>query len=421
MQADHEELLELVDLWNYSEEAQAKIREILSAESPPAPHLFRYYGEQPGKVQQAEELFAQTLGTKYALAVNSGTSALMAALAACGIGPGSEVLVPGYTFFASASVVVASRAIPVICEVNDSLNLDPEDMECKITPQTKAVIVVHMCGLGADMDEVMAIARRHDLRVIEDTAQACGGSHRGRFLGTFGDCGCFSFDFFKITQSGEGGFVVTDDEYLYNRAQSWHDTAACWRPDRYAKERFAGELFCGENYRMSELQGAVALTQIRKLPGYIQAVRTNKQSIRHRLEPRPGLGLRRLPDPEGDTGIALVLLAPSPESAEALIVALQEKDLQAGGIYDQTVRDWHIYYHWEHILQQKTLTAEGCPYSCPYYQGTLPDYSKDMCPQTLDYLSRSVHLNISAAWTEAECLDIASRINEVTAAVLGKA
>ncbi|MEW6359050.1 MAG: DegT/DnrJ/EryC1/StrS family aminotransferase [Planctomycetota bacterium] len=420
MQANHEELMELIDLWNYSAETQGKIRELLLAEKVPPPHLFRYNRYDPkseGKVQQAERLFAETMGAKHALAVNSGTSALMAALAACGIGPGDEVLVPGYTFFASASVVVASRAIPVICEVNDSLNIDPEDMERKITPQTKAVIVVHMRGLCADMDEIMAVARRHELRVIEDVAQACGGSYKGRMLGTFGDCGCFSFDFYKIAMSGEGGFVITNDEFLHTRAQSWHDTAACWRPDRYARERMPGELFCGENYRMSELQGAVALAQIRKLKGYLDGLRRAKKAVRDRLDLPGGFSLRRQPDPAGDTAIAMIVFAPSPEKAKALIAALKERGVSAGGRFDATVRDWHIYSNWEHILERKTLTAEGCPFTCPYYKGALPDYHPDMCPKTLDFLSRSVHIGVSGSWNDAKCAEIAKTINEAAASI----
>lgn len=418
MQADSRELMEIIDLWNYSPETQAKIQALLEAETPPPPHLFRYYGPKPGKVQQAEALWAEMMGTRCALAVNSGTSALMAALAALGVGPGMEVLVPGYTFFASASVVVASKAIPVICEVNDSLNLDPQDMLRKITPRTKAVIVVHMRGLCADMDEIMAIAKEKNLWVIEDTAQAAGGEYHGKRLGSFGECGCYSFDAYKITQSAEGGFVVTDDEFLHNRAQSWHDTAACWRPDRYAEERFAGELFCGENYRMSELQGAMALAQMRKLPAYLAAMRRNKQLIRDRIELRPGLSFRRQPDPAGDTGIALILFGPSPEGAQALAAALSARGIGAGGMWDQTVRDWHIYTNWEHILEQKSVSADGCPWTCPL-QGPLPHYSKDMCPQTVDYMSRSIHLGISETWTEAECLSMADRLNEAIVEVLG--
>ncbi len=418
MQADARELMEIIDLWNYSQETQAQIRALLEAEQPPPPHLFRYYGASPGKVAQAEQLWAETLGCKYALAVNSGTSALMSALAANGVGPGMEVLVPGYTFFASASVVVASRAIPVICEINDSRNLDPEDMEKKITPRTRAVIVVHMRGLCADMDPILEVARRHHLAVIEDVAQAAGGTYHGKALGTFGDCGCFSFDFYKITQCGEGGFVTTDDEFLYNRAQSWHDTAACWRPDRFAQERFAGELFCGENYRLSELQGAMALVQMRKLDAYLTALRRNKKLLRDNLALPAGLTLRRQPDPEGDTAIALIMFAPSAEGARVLSEALQAEGVSAGGQFDQTVRDWHCYTHWEHVLQQKSVSPEGCPWSCPFYEGPLPQYSPDMCPRTLDYLSRSVHLGISEHWTEAECLALAEKINRVAASVL---
>jgi 8-amino-3,8-dideoxy-alpha-D-manno-octulosonate transaminase len=418
MQADSRELMEIIDLWNYSDAAKAKIQAVLDSEQPTPPHLFRYYGPKPGKVQQAEVLWAEMMGRKHALAVNSGTSALMASLAALGVGPGMEVLVPGYTFFASASVVVASRAIPVICEVNDSLNLDPEDMLKKITPRTKAVIVVHMRGLGADMDEIMKVAKQHNLWVIEDTAQAAGGTYKGTHLGSFGECGCYSFDAYKITQSAEGGFVTTDDEFLNNRAQSWHDTAACWRPDRYAEERFAGELFCGENYRMSELQGAMALVQMRKLPGYLADMRRNKQLIRDRIELRPGLTLRRQPDPAGDTAIALIMFGPSPEASEALAAKLAEKGVAAGGMWDKTVRDWHLYTNWEHVLGQKSVSAEGCPWTCPL-QGPLPEYSLDMCPKTVDYMTRSIHLGVSETWTEAECLALADRINEATAEVLG--
>ncbi|MEA3401596.1 MAG: DegT/DnrJ/EryC1/StrS family aminotransferase [Armatimonadota bacterium] len=421
MKAGREELMEIIDLWGYSEDAQGSIREILESEDPPPPHLFRYYGplEGKGKVWQAERLFEETIGTPYALAVNSGTSALMSAVAACGIGPGDEVLVPGYTFFASASVIVASRAIPVICEVNDSLNLDPEDMERKITPQTKAAIAVHMKGMPADMEEIMAVAHRHDLIVIEDVAQACGGRYGGRHLGAIGDVGCFSFDFYKVAQSGEGGFVATEDEFLYMRAQSWHDTAACWRPDRYAKERREGELFCGENYRMSEMQGAVALAQIRKLPDYVARLHANKRRIRDRIDLRGGLSLRRQPDPDGDASTSLVMFAPSTEAVEPLIAAMHEHGVGAGGRFDQTVRDWHVYNYWEHILEQKTVTEEGCPFTCPYYQGTLPDYGPEMCPQTLDLLARSVHIGISDTWSAEECDRIADGINRAVEEILG--
>ena len=172
---------------------------------------------------------------------------------------------PAYTFYATAAAVVAAKGIPVIAEINDTMTIDPEDVERKITPRTKAIVPVHMVGCAADMDAIMAIARRHNLMVIEDNAQACGGKYKGRYLGTIGDLGCFSLSCYKVVGAGEAGLVLTDDEYLYTRAASQHDTAACWRPDRYAKERMPGELFCGENYRMSELEGALNLVQIGRM------------------------------------------------------------------------------------------------------------------------------------------------------------
>ena len=421
MNAGREELMEIVDLWGYSEDAQVRIRAILDSESPPPPHLFRYYGplEGKGKVWQAERAFEEAIGTRYALAVNSGTSALMSALVAAGVGPGDEVIVPGYTFFASASVIVAARAIPVICDINDSLNLDPEDVQRRLTPQTKAIIVVHMQGMPADMDAIMAIARERDLAVIEDVAQACGGSYHGQGLGTIGDLGCFSFDFYKIAQSGEGGFVATDDEFLNMRAQSWHDTAACWRPDRFAAERRKGELFCGENYRMSEMQGALALAQIRKLTDYVSRLQAAKRKVRDRIVRRDGVSLRRQPDPEGDASTYIVMFAPSPQEAVAIMEAMHERGVRAGGRIDQTVRDWHVYSNWEHILEQKTVTEEGCPFTCPYYEGTLPDYGPEMCPRTLDLLSRSIHMTVSEDWTDDDAERIAYGINDAVDQVLG--
>ncbi len=421
MKAGREELMEIVDLWGYSKDAQDKILAILESEDVPPPHLFRYYGpnEGHGKVWQAERLFEETLGTPYALAVNSGTSALMSAAAAAGIGPGMEVIVPGYTFFASASIIVASRAIPVIAEIDDSLNLDADDVERKITPQTGAIVVVHMKGMPAQMDRIMEIARKHDLIVIEDVAQACGGSFGGAKLGTIGDLGCFSFDFYKIAQSGEGGFVATADEFLNMRAQSWHDTAACWRPNRYEAERREGELFCGENYRMSEMQGAVALAQIRKLNDYVSRLQAAKKRVRDRIVERDGFTLRRQPDPAGDASTALVMFGPDADTALAIMAAMREHGVGAGGRFDQTVRDWHVYNFWEHILEQKTVTEEGCPFTCPYYEGTLPEYGPEMCPNTLDYLSRSMHMGVSENWTDEDAEKIAAGINAAVDEVLG--
>ena len=205
------------------EEEKALVNEVIDRK-----YLFRYYGpENILKGAEFELKFAEKVGAKYALAVNSCTSALISSMVACGIGPGDEVIVTGYTFFASCASIVAAKATPVIAEIDETLTMDPDDIEKKITPSTKAILVVHMRGVPCDMDRIMAIAKKHNLIVIEDVAQAMGGTYKGKYLGTSGDCGCYSFQYHKIITAGEGGMIVTNNEKLYDRCMSYHDTAAC--------------------------------------------------------------------------------------------------------------------------------------------------------------------------------------------------
>ena len=275
-------------------------------------YLFRYYGpkESPSKVLALEQEYAKYLGSRHCLALNSCTSALITALVAVGVGPGDEVIVPSYTFFATCAAVVAARAIPIVAEVDRSLTMDPVDLEKKITTRTKAIIPVHMRGMPAKMDSIMEIARRHSLKVIEDVAQANGGAFRGKPLGSFGDIGCFSLQFHKIITSGEGGVLATNVDLLYTRAQAYHDVAACWRKDRFAPPEFQGEIFFGVNFRMSELTGAVALAQFRKLDMIVSRMRRNKKLIKDRIRDLPGLEFREVTDEAGDTAICLIWYLP---------------------------------------------------------------------------------------------------------------
>ncbi|MEN6547335.1 MAG: DegT/DnrJ/EryC1/StrS family aminotransferase [Armatimonadia bacterium] len=412
-----EELLELLDLWTDDAQTKQQIADLVLQSQPRSPHLFRYYNER-SKVVEFETAFKEHFGCRHALGVNSGTSALVAAMVAAGVGPGTEVIVPAYTFFATTSAVVVAKGIPVIAEVDASLTLDPADVEAKITPQTVAIAPVHMGGMPSNMDALMDIARRHNLRVIEDAAQSGGGTYHGKPLGTIGDLGCFSLDYYKTFVAGEGGVVCTDDEWLDTRAQSWHDTAACWRPDRYAKERRPGELFCGENYRMSELAAAVALAQLRKVDQRCADWRRAKQAIISRLQPHPGLQLQTSHDPNGEAAYTFTFFAPDVDTAQKVREALAAEGIGAGGGYSDQIRDWHVYSYWEQIMEQKTATSEGCPFTCPLYQGKLPDYSPDMCPNTLDWLSRAVRMGIDGGWTEGDCEQIAEAINKVSAVYL---
>jgi 8-amino-3,8-dideoxy-alpha-D-manno-octulosonate transaminase len=415
-----DELWEIIDMWDFSPGVKEKLREILWTDKDiRGPHLFRYYNPKPSRVEAAEEAMRKLIGTKYCLAVNSCTSALVASLRALGVGACDEVIVPGYTFFATAATVGACNALPVIVDVDDSLNMDPAAAEKAITRRTKAIVPVHMRGAPAQMDAIMDLAKRKGLPVLEDVAQAGGGSFGGKRLGSIGTIGAFSLDYYKVFVSGEGGFVATDDEWLFTRAQSYHDTAACWRPNRFARERREGELFCGENYRMTELEGAVAVAQIAKADHMLAGYRRVKRLIKSSIEKFPGLSFRRMTDEAGDTATNLVMFLPNAEVTRKAMEALKAEGVPAGGIYDSTVRDWHIYTYWDHVLQRRSVAADGLPWSA-VPKDELPKYSRDMCPRALDLLGRSVVVEPNWHYSDQDCQAVARGINKVLRACLGQ-
>lgn len=392
------------------EEEKKQVMEVLERK-----YLFRYYGPEnyPSKVREFELKFAEKVGAKYGLAVNSCTSALISALVACGVGPGDEVIVNGYTFFASCASIVGAKAIPVIAEVDDTLTIDPDDIEKKITSSTKALVVVHMRGVPCDMDRIMAIAKKNNLKVIEDVAQALGGTYKGKYLGTIGDCGCYSFQYHKIITAGEGGMVVTNDEKLYDRCNGYHDTAACWRPDRFAEQRYEGELFCGVNFRMSELTGAVLLAQLDKLDNLLSLMRRNQKRIIDQIKNTKGIKVRRLNDKDGDVGICLMFYLDSKDKVQDFAEALKAEGVNAAGVFNAGIPDWHIYAHWKHVIEKKSPTSEGCPWTCSYHKGKPVEYSADMNQKTLELLSRVIHLDIPSQLTLEDCDMIAKAINKV--------
>jgi dTDP-4-amino-4,6-dideoxygalactose transaminase len=390
-----EELKAVISLWPLSARQQAAIRALIDEEPlRGGAWLFRYHGTEDGRVGQLEQAFAAAAGAKHAVAVNSGTSALIAALVALGIGPGDDVLVPAYTFIATASSVLIAGAIPNLVEIDESLTIDIEDARRKITPRTRAILPVHMRGRPCQMDAIMGLAREYRLHVVEDVAQACGGHYGGRWLGTHGNAGCFSFDQYKILNAGEGGMVVTDDDLIATRVRSYHDTAACWRPQRYAVERIPGELFAGENYRMSELHGAVALEQLTKLTGYLSRNRAFLADLFRCLEPAAIAPLVLAPhyDRDGDAAEWVVLLAPDANTAAAVTQELLARQVCFSSHCASAKRDWHIYRYWQHILDRSTANRVGHPYAS--YPMESLNYSTDACPRTLEILERSVFLYV---------------------------
>ena len=405
-----DELMEVIDVFNVSEKTQAKIRALLAEEDPQpdAGCFFRYYNKR-SKTIEFERAFAARMGCRHALAVNSGTSALIAALVAAGIGPGDEVIVPAYTFFASVSAIVVAKAVPVIVDIDESLTISPEAIEKAITPRTKAILPVHMLGLNCKMDRIMEIAKKHKLIVIEDTAQACGGQYKGRSLGTWGDFGCISLDAYKVIGTGEGGMVMANDDFLFMRAQSYHDTAACWRPDRYGKERVEGELFCGENYRMCEMEAAVGLAQLRKLDWIISTCRRNCEILKNNIKLPAGVHWTKVNDPDGICGYTLPLAFDDVEFS----MRAQKAKVVGGNALDDTrgVRNWHMAWHWEHITELKTATHEGCPFKCPFVKD-LKTYTKDSWPVTKDIIQRTGTIPVSQFASEADVMEKAKAVTE---------
>jgi dTDP-4-amino-4,6-dideoxygalactose transaminase len=375
--------------------------------------LFRYYGPQEGtsKAAELESAFAAKTGACHALAVTSGTAALICGLQGIGVGPGDEVILPAYTWIASAEAVLAVGAVPVVAEVDETLSLDPRDAESKITPYTKAIMPVHMRGSPCRMDELLDVARRHGLLVIEDTAQADGGSYKGKRLGSIGDVGCFSLQFNKIITSGEGGMILTNDKEIWKRAVMYHDVAG-GRRYRFPEN----EILWGINFRMPELLAAVALVQLGRLDGLIDAMRARKHMLRAGIEPvarHKGISFRASADPEGDAGVALVFFVDSPLTAARVTEALRAENISASILYHPDRVDYHIYSHWAPVMEQRTWTQNGGPWR--WAQRGI-QYSPDMCPRTLDLLGRAVHLDVNPMLTNEDVEETIEGVNRVLSA-----
>jgi dTDP-4-amino-4,6-dideoxygalactose transaminase len=367
------------------EEEKKELLEVLESG-----YLFRYGSpDNPAfkaKVYTLEQEVAKLVGSQHAVAVNSGTTALLVALSGLGIGPGDEVIAPGYTFIASMSTIIYARAIPILAEVDKTLNLDPKDVRNKITPRTKAIMAVHMLGNPARLDELKAIADEHKLFLIEDGAQAFGATYKGRGIGSIGHIGTYSFNIFKTITSGDGGMVVTDDEAVYRRCFAFHDQGHS--PLRMGVE-VGKRPFIGLDFRMTELSAAVLLAQLRRLPTIHNHLHANKRRLKQAISDVPGLDFREITDPEGECATLLTVFLPSEEIARKVAKELGTKVIADSG--------WHVYGNMEQILEKRTITPEGCPFTCPYYKGGEVKYWKGMLPQTDDLLSRAINISIGVS------------------------
>lgn len=354
--------------------------------------LFKVNNGLLQETMHAEEELRAKLGAEYSVIMTSGHAALAAALIALGIGPGDQVIVPAYTYIATAMAVVEAGAIPVIAEIDDSLTLDPEDFERKITPVTKAVMPVHIQGFPCNMDKIMEIAGRHGIAVVEDACQADGASYHGKRLGTIGDAGAYSFNFYKIISMGEGGALVTDRRDVFEGAFIHHDSSAVAFFGNQLDD-FTVEPFCGSEYRTNEIATAILREQLKKLDGIIADLRSVKRRFMEALQ--GDATFIRSNDIEGDLGTGATLIFDTAEKAERFGV------LVGGAPTIHTGK--HVYSNWTPILEKRgALHPLMDPFKMEVNQPIIPDYSEDMCPVSLDYLKRTVHIPMNPDWTDEE-------------------
>ena len=385
--------------------------------------LFRYYGIKLQKeVETLEAEFACFLGVQHALAVSSGTGALHVALSALGVGPGQEVIIPAYMWVSVAGAVVNHGAIPVLADIDDTFCLDPNDLERKITPHTKGIILIHMSGAPGDVEAVVKVARSHKLWLVEDCAQCAGGSVGGRKVGSFGDISTFSFQMNKNLTAGEGGMVVTNDSRLARRAFACHDLG-------YARDAKGRLIFddpdlrlWGKGYRLDELRAAVLRVQLKKLPRTVAHMRGSKYRIRKALEQLPGVKLRRIVDPKGDTGCFLITTYRDPETARRVNQALRAEGIVTSpqGVSDVVMTDWglHLYFNIVSLVEKASLDERGFPWKLEENRGLERDYRKGACPAADGLFERSILIAVPSCLTRKDENDIVRAFQKVTRAVL---
>lgn len=392
----------------FGEEERREVMEVLETGV-----LFRYGHDDRRrgrwKAREMEACVRDYTGASHALAVSSGSTAVACALAAAGIGHGDEVIVPPFTYLATIEAVLLAGGLPVFADIDDTLCLDAGGIRAALSPNTKAVLLVHMCGAAADMDPILELCRERNLVLVEDAGQALGAWYHGRSVGRFGATGAFSFDFFKITTAGEGGVFITDDETRYRLADSYADHGHDHIGTNRGMEQHP---ILGFNYRISELHAAVGLAQMRKLEAIRDAKRANKAVLRAAVEDLPGLGFRRMPDPDGDSGTFLNLLLPDAGAAERAVDALRAAGVP--GVNYWFTNMYHFINQWDHV---KNLDA-AAPLAI-HSLGAPQDYRALELPRAQDVIGRLVSVGIGCSWAPDVTERTGSDLRVALASVLG--
>ena len=385
------------------EEEIDAVTKVLLARSP-----YRFYGHDlQHYADQVEDFYRKRLGRKNAVLVNSGTGALAVAMAAADIGPGDEVLMPGYLWVACLSAVVRAGGIPRLVEIDDTFTMDPDDLERKISPRTKAVLVIHMSGACGNIERITEICKKHNVLLIEDTAQANGASFHGKPLGSFGDMAIYSFQYNKNATAGEGGLVVSDSEELGNRAWAYHDTGYT-RNEKGRVDPNGPVQSWGQCVHMSEVSAALLFAQVNKLDKITATMRRSNQQLYAGLGAIPGAKPRRVIDPQGDSGPFVLISWPSGEICQQMVDMTRAAGVRPGpdGVGNIRMTDWgmHIYYNNVSLTEKHGVNSAGRPWSDPLNEWAKEiDYHKGLLPQMDDLIDRTCLITVSPALTEDTC------------------
>lgn len=377
--------------------------------------LMRYGFDAPRKgiwkARELEEAISKKFGCRYTQLVSSGTAALTAALAALGIGAGDEVIMPSFTFVASFEAVLSTGAVPVLADIDETLTLNPDAVRKVITPRTKCVMPVHMCGSMANLDSLLQICKEHNLLLLEDACQSIGASYKGKYLGTIGHAGTFSFDFVKTITCAEGGAVTTNDEDIYIKSDGFSDHGH----DHKQADRGADQHpFMGYNFRISELHAAVGLAQFRRLDQFLSIQKKNHRLLKNVLEQIPEISFRTILDPEGDSCTFLSWFLPTGELTQALMAELKAQGIAAGNFYWYD-HNWHYIRKWDHLKNAVALY--------PLYDAqkqALQKISETSFAASDAIMSRCISTAIGLTWTEEQATEKAKKLAAAVKKILSR-
>ena len=360
------------------------------------------------KAKEFESLFAKRMDAEYCQLVSSGTAALTVALASAGIGAGDEVIMPTFTFVASFESILALGAVPILVDIDETLTLDPKAVEAAITEKTRCIMPVHMCGSMADLRTLKAICDKHNLILLEDACQALGGTYEGKPLGSYGDLGCFSFDYVKTITCGEGGAIITNNKEYAKNADHYQDHGH----DHVGNDRGAeSHPFLGYNFRISELNAAVGLAQLEKLDGILNTQKENYRILREALEFIEGVTFRKVPEGGEENYSFLSFFLPNEDLTKKAHKALSDAGVDA--CFYWYTNNWHYINGWEHLRNQKSLGNLSSEVKNQMQDLNNTDFSKSHA-----VMSRTISSLIKIGWTEKEVQKRAEAMKQAIISVL---